>query len=108
MIPNDHIITNTHKHTYEEGDNSNNGAYGGNRDNVVAITSSNARNNNNSTLQDHVSADEIALTPSPITQVFLSQLSPGTLYVVRVKVKTVGGWSSYSKPSLPFRTPSAS
>ena len=101
MIP-DGLTTTTHEQAQGQG-TSNNGASDSNRDNL-AITSS-ARNDGTS--QDSISGG-MTLTPSPITQVFLSQLSPGTLYVVRVKVKTVGGWSSYSMPSVPFRTPSAS
>ena len=83
---------------------SNKGTSGSGRDNTSIVLMKNDA--------DAVSSDNITggmtLTPSPITQVFLTQLSPGSLYVVRVKVKTVGGWSMYSMPSLPFRTPSAS
>ena len=42
-----------------------------------------------------------------VTQVFLQQLSPGSVYVARVKVQSIAGWSVYSDASDPFRTPSA-
>jgi len=42
-----------------------------------------------------------------ITQALVTQLSQGSLWAVRVKVRTVAGWSSWSAPSDPFRTSSA-
>ena len=44
---------------------------------------------------------------SNVTQVLLQQLSPGSVYVARVKVQSIAGWSVYSDASDPFRTPSA-
>ena len=101
MIPD----TQTTRNTYGYGtvNNGASGRDGTELDDAVQATSSRGHE----VAQDNKSGG-MTLTPSPITQVFLSQLSPGTLYVVRVKVKTVGGWSKYSMPSLPFRTPSAS
>jgi hypothetical protein len=42
-----------------------------------------------------------------VTQVLLQQLAPGSLYVARVKVRSIAGWSGWSEASEPFRTPSA-
>ena len=42
-----------------------------------------------------------------VTQALVTQLSPGSVWAARVKVRTVAGWSCWSSPSEPFRTASA-
>ena len=41
------------------------------------------------------------------SQILIQQLSPGSFYTIRVKVRSITGWSVWSLPSKCFRTPSA-
>ena len=49
------------------------------------------------------SATRVGLTAS-LTQVLVLQLSPGSVYLARVRVRSVAGWSEWSAPTHPFRT----
>jgi hypothetical protein len=49
-------------------------------------------------------AGQQAATSSEVSRVIIDNLLPMTCYTLRIKIKTVAGWTSWSELSYPFRT----